>query len=155
MRLMGYQLALFLILRYAEANNPRQVADIVPAARAIDSGQGEVPGGFRKYTGRLSMEDRGVRRRACPFLDRRVPGQDRRAGQDRHRRTARQGCRGRRRAGRPARADRLVLGTDFPYETGAVFERAVSYITTSGLAAAEADRVLSVNAEALFSRLDP
>ena len=29
-------------------------------------------------------------------------------------------------------ADRLVLGTDFPYETGAVFERAVSYITTSG-----------------------
>ena len=48
-----------------------------------------------------------------------------------------------------------MLGTDFPYETGAVFERAVSYITTSGLADAEADRVLSVNAEALFGRLDP
>ena len=51
--------------------------------------------------------------------------------------------------------DRLVLGTDFPYETGAVFERAVSYITTSGLAPRDADRVLSVNAEALFGRRDP
>lgn len=45
----------------------------------------------------------------------------------------------------------LVLGTDFPYETGAVFERAVSYITTSGLAPGDAGRVLSVNAEALRS----
>jgi predicted TIM-barrel fold metal-dependent hydrolase len=52
-------------------------------------------------------------------------------------------------------ADRLVLGTDFPYETGAVFERAVSYITTSGLAPGDADRVLSANAEALFGRRDP
>jgi len=51
-------------------------------------------------------------------------------------------------------AGRLVLGTDFPYETGAVFERAVSYITTSGLAPGDADRVLSVNAEALFSWRD-
>ena len=51
-------------------------------------------------------------------------------------------------------ADRLVLGTDFPYETGAVFERVVSYITTSGLAPGGADRVLSVNAEALFSWRD-
>ena len=33
-------------------------------------------------------------------------------------------------------ADRLVLGTDFPYEPGAAFERAVSCITTSGLAPA-------------------
>jgi hypothetical protein len=51
-------------------------------------------------------------------------------------------------------ADRLVLGTDFPYETGAVFERAVSYITTSGLAPGGADCVPSVNAEALFSWRD-
>ena len=51
-------------------------------------------------------------------------------------------------------ADRLVLGTDFPYETGAVFERVVSYITTSGLAPGGADRVPSVNAEALFSWRD-
>jgi len=52
-------------------------------------------------------------------------------------------------------AGRLVLGTDFPYEVGAVFERAVSYITTSGLAPGDADRVLSANAEALFGRRDP
>ena len=37
------------------------------------------------------------------------------------------------RAARPIRSapTALVLGTDFPYETGAVFERAVSYITTA------------------------
>ena len=51
-------------------------------------------------------------------------------------------------------ADRLVLGTDFPYETGAVFERAVSYITTV-LGPGNADRVLSANAQALFNRRDP
>jgi hypothetical protein len=33
-------------------------------------------------------------------------------------------------------ASRPVRGTGFPYETGAVVERAVSYITTSGLAPA-------------------
>jgi len=42
------------------------------------------------------------------------------------------------------------FGTDFPYQTGAVFERAVSYITSSGLAPREADRILTANAEALF-----
>jgi 6-methylsalicylate decarboxylase len=47
-------------------------------------------------------------------------------------------------------AGRLVLGTDFPYENGAVFERAVGYITASGLAPRDADRVLSANARALF-----
>jgi aminocarboxymuconate-semialdehyde decarboxylase len=51
-------------------------------------------------------------------------------------------------------AGRLVLGTDFPYENGAVFERAVSYITSSGLAPGDADRVLYANAEALFGRRD-
>jgi hypothetical protein len=40
-------------------------------------------------------------------------------------------------------------------ETSAVFERAVSYITTSGLAPGDGDRVLSGNAEALFSWRDP
>jgi len=54
----------------------------------------------------------------------------------------------------PSALAALVLGTDFPYETGAVFERVVSYITTSGLAPGGADRVLSVNAEALFSWRD-
>jgi len=52
-------------------------------------------------------------------------------------------------------AGRLVLGTDFPYENGAVFERAVSYITPSGLAPGDADRVLSANARALFGQPDP
>jgi 6-methylsalicylate decarboxylase len=51
--------------------------------------------------------------------------------------------------------DRLALGTDFPYETGAVFERAVSYITSSGLAPGDADRVVSSNAKALFGQPDP
>jgi len=37
-------LALFLILRPATANNTRQVADIVPTARAKDGGQEEIPG---------------------------------------------------------------------------------------------------------------
>ena len=52
-------------------------------------------------------------------------------------------------------AIRLVLGTEFPYQTGAVFERAVSSITASGLAPGDADRVLSANAQALFGRPDP
>jgi 6-methylsalicylate decarboxylase len=51
--------------------------------------------------------------------------------------------------------DRLVLGTDFPYETGAVFERAVGYITASGLAPGDADRLLSSNAEVLLGLRDP
>ena len=51
-------------------------------------------------------------------------------------------------------AGRPVRGTDFPYETGAVFERAVSYITTSGRAS-DTDRVLLVTAGALFSWRDP
>ena len=49
-------------------------------------------------------------------------------------------------------ADRLVLGTDFPYQNGAAYERAVSYVTTSGLAPGDADRVLSVNAQALLGQ---
>jgi 6-methylsalicylate decarboxylase len=45
-------------------------------------------------------------------------------------------------------ADRLVLGTDFPCQTGAGYELAVSYVTTSGLAPGDAERVLSANAQA-------
>jgi aminocarboxymuconate-semialdehyde decarboxylase len=51
-------------------------------------------------------------------------------------------------------ADRLVLGTDFPCESGAIFERAVRYITTNGLTPCDADRVLSVNAQALLGLHD-
>ena len=52
-------------------------------------------------------------------------------------------------------ADRPVLATDFPHEIGAVFERAVSCITTKRPGPGDAGRVLSVNAEALFSWRDP
>jgi len=47
-------------------------------------------------------------------------------------------------------ADRLLLGTDFPYENGALFERAVRYITTSGLSPGDVERVLRANAHALL-----
>ncbi|MFE3792531.1 amidohydrolase family protein [Streptomyces goshikiensis] len=47
-------------------------------------------------------------------------------------------------------ADRLVLGTDFPYEDGEVFERAVSYIEDSGLPADEISGILDTNAAALL-----
>jgi len=47
-------------------------------------------------------------------------------------------------------AGRLVLGTDFPYQNAAAYERAVSYITTSGLAPGDAGRILSANAQALL-----
>ena len=47
-------------------------------------------------------------------------------------------------------ASQLVLGTDFPYESGPVFRRAVDYVTTSGLAPADAEGVLGANAITLF-----
>ncbi|MBT2450233.1 amidohydrolase [Streptomyces sp. ISL-43] len=47
-------------------------------------------------------------------------------------------------------ADRLVLGTDFPYEDGEVFVRSVSYITESGLAPRDAAAILDTNAAALL-----
>jgi hypothetical protein len=39
-----------------------------------------------------------------------------------------------------------VLGTDFPYQTAGPYERAVRYLTTSGLAPGDAVRGLSANA---------
>ncbi|MGW6710064.1 amidohydrolase family protein [Streptomyces sp. NPDC054956] len=47
-------------------------------------------------------------------------------------------------------ADRLVLGTDFPYEDGEVFVRAVSYIAESGLDPRDATAILDTNAAALL-----
>lgn len=47
-------------------------------------------------------------------------------------------------------ADRLVPGTDVPYQEGAAYERAVSYVTTSSLTRSDARHVLSVSAQALF-----
>jgi 6-methylsalicylate decarboxylase len=43
-------------------------------------------------------------------------------------------------------ADRILLGTDFPYESGALFQRAVDYIGESGLPAESAALVLDFNA---------
>jgi len=53
MRLMGSRLRLFLtlILRYAAANNTRQVAGVVPAARAKDSGAGRSSRPIQKAPG--------------------------------------------------------------------------------------------------------
>ena len=47
-------------------------------------------------------------------------------------------------------AERLVLGTDFPYETGDLFQRAVDYINQSGLAEEDAGRILDANAPDLL-----
>jgi aminocarboxymuconate-semialdehyde decarboxylase len=43
-------------------------------------------------------------------------------------------------------ADRLLLGTDFPYESGDVFRTAVTYIEQSGLDPEQARQILDGNA---------
>ncbi len=45
---------------------------------------------------------------------------------------------------------RLVLGTDFPYETGDIFVRAVDYIFAAGLPAGQAEAILERNAMELL-----
>ena len=52
-------------------------------------------------------------------------------------------------------ADRLVLGTDFPYETGKVFVRAVNYITDPRITDHEASAILEGNATALLGITTP
>jgi 6-methylsalicylate decarboxylase len=47
-------------------------------------------------------------------------------------------------------ADRLVLGTDFPYEAGDIFVRAVDHISDPEFTEDEADAILEGNATALF-----
>jgi aminocarboxymuconate-semialdehyde decarboxylase len=47
-------------------------------------------------------------------------------------------------------ADRLLLGTDFPYEAGDVFARAIDYISDPDIAGDEAHAILEGNAAALF-----
>ena len=48
-------------------------------------------------------------------------------------------------------ADRLVLGTDFPYESGPLFQRAISYIEQAGLKQQDALRILDHNAANLLN----
>lgn len=47
-------------------------------------------------------------------------------------------------------ADRLLLGTDFPYENDRVFTRAVDYISDPSVSGTDAHAILEGNAEQLF-----
>jgi aminocarboxymuconate-semialdehyde decarboxylase len=47
-------------------------------------------------------------------------------------------------------ADRLVLGTDFPYQTGEQYRRAVTYVQDAGLPERDVQQVLDRNASALL-----
>jgi predicted TIM-barrel fold metal-dependent hydrolase len=47
-------------------------------------------------------------------------------------------------------ADRLLLGTDFPYEAGDVFVRAVDYVPASGIPADQVEVILEHNAMELL-----
>jgi aminocarboxymuconate-semialdehyde decarboxylase len=51
-------------------------------------------------------------------------------------------------------ADRLLLGTDFPYEFGHLFQRAVDYIAQPRLADQNAKSILDTTALNVL-RLDP
>jgi Amidohydrolase len=52
-------------------------------------------------------------------------------------------------------ADRLLLGTDFPYEAGDIFVRAVDYITDPRISRDEATAILETNAMTLFGITSP
>ncbi|MFG2476165.1 amidohydrolase family protein [Streptomyces fagopyri] len=52
-------------------------------------------------------------------------------------------------------ADRVVLGTDFPYEDGEVFLRAVDHIADSGLSPEEVTMILDTNAAHLLGLSEP
>jgi predicted TIM-barrel fold metal-dependent hydrolase len=47
-------------------------------------------------------------------------------------------------------ADRLVLGTDFPYLSGERYRRSVAYIEDAGLSTSDAHRILDTNAASLL-----
>jgi aminocarboxymuconate-semialdehyde decarboxylase len=47
-------------------------------------------------------------------------------------------------------ADRLVLGTDFPNESGELFERAINYVSDAGLKQSDIDKILDQNAAAVL-----
>ena len=49
-------------------------------------------------------------------------------------------------------ADRLILGTDFPYQPGELFYAAVDYVRRAGLAEDDVRAILDRNAAALFAR---
>jgi 6-methylsalicylate decarboxylase len=47
-------------------------------------------------------------------------------------------------------ADRLILGTDFPYENGELYTRAINYISDAGLKPADIAQILDRNGAAVF-----
>ena len=47
-------------------------------------------------------------------------------------------------------SDRLLLGTDFPYETGDTFVRALEYVNDPQIAESDARAILGENAAALL-----
>jgi predicted TIM-barrel fold metal-dependent hydrolase len=47
-------------------------------------------------------------------------------------------------------ADRICLGSDYPYENGELFNRAIQYVTDSGLKPADAEKILDHNAAAVL-----
>ena len=47
-------------------------------------------------------------------------------------------------------ADRICLGTDYPYEGGELFDHAIQYISESGLKAGDAEKILDHNAAAVL-----
>jgi 6-methylsalicylate decarboxylase len=47
-------------------------------------------------------------------------------------------------------ADRMVLGSDYPYEVGKMYQRCVDYVRDVGLTADQVEAILDRNAQALF-----
>ena len=47
--------------------------------------------------------------------------------------------------------DRLLLGTDFPYQTGEFYKRSVTYINNAGLSKGDSSRIMDRNASTLLT----
>jgi aminocarboxymuconate-semialdehyde decarboxylase len=47
-------------------------------------------------------------------------------------------------------AERIVLGSDYPYEGGELYDRAIQYIHDAGLKPAEVEKILDHNAAAVL-----
>jgi len=60
---------------------------------------------------------------------------------------------GRRQAVDTLGADRIVLGSDFPYEAGELYKRAIGYVEQSGLKKEDATKILDFNAANLLGML--
>ncbi len=52
-------------------------------------------------------------------------------------------------------ADRLLLGTDFPYQTGELFYAAMDYVRRAGLSQDDVSAILDRNAARLFGWSEP